>query len=241
MRKHASLSLHDSADGLTPSNFTRYVSTPARRHGLLAAFVVTATAGSLAGLSAAGASTPSAPAAHRAPAVRHLQSRDAASPHQRAARPLRLAVLLRRPQTPASSPRGAWSTPRSWVDAALHLSLQRLAEQRPPGSRHAATTTLRARLHVGRHKDGPAVEPSDGVAPATWLALRDCESADDYAADTGNGYYGAYQFSVSTWWSIGYAGLPSEAPPAVQDEAAQRLLAVQGWGAWPVCSLRIGM
>lgn len=64
-----------------------------------------------------------------------------------------------------------------------------------------------------------------GTAPvsgslATWLyALRMCESHGNYQDNTGNGYYGAYQFSLSTWHRIGYSGYPNEAPPSVQDEA----------------------
>lgn len=81
-----------------------------------------------------------------------------------------------------------------------------------------------------------------GGASGTWLALRSCESGNDYAANTGNGYFGAYQFAASTWWWIGYRGLPSQASAAVQDQAARALQARVGWGAWPVCSqlLRLG-
>ncbi len=83
----------------------------------------------------------------------------------------------------------------------------------------------------------PAVPPSGGV----WAALRQCESGGDYAIDTGNGYYGAYQFSLQTWHGLGYPGLPSDAPPAVQDQAASRLQARSGWGQWPACSRRLGL
>ena len=79
--------------------------------------------------------------------------------------------------------------------------------------------------------------PSGGV----WLELRECESGDDYAADTGNGYYGAYQFSLATWEGLGFSGLPSSASPAVQDEAAQELQARSGWGQWPACSEELGL
>jgi hypothetical protein len=72
-------------------------------------------------------------------------------------------------------------------------------------------------------------------------ALRNCESGGNYRADTGNGYYGAYQFAATTWWAIGYSGLPSQAPPQVQDQAAARLYDLSGWGAWPTCSVRIGL
>jgi len=55
---------------------------------------------------------------------------------------------------------------------------------------------------------------------SSWLSkLRDCESGGNYADDTGNGYYGAYQFSLGTWESLGLNGLPSAAAPAVQDQA----------------------
>jgi uncharacterized protein YabE (DUF348 family) len=64
-----------------------------------------------------------------------------------------------------------------------------------------------------------------GTAPVTgnlgsWLAaLRKCESGGNYQDDTGNGYYGAYQFSLGTWERLGNTGLPSSAPPSVQDQA----------------------
>lgn len=54
------------------------------------------------------------------------------------------------------------------------------------------------------------------------LKLRDCESGGNYQDDTGNGYYGAYQFSEGTWESLGYSGLPSAAAPSTQDQAIIR-------------------
>lgn len=68
-----------------------------------------------------------------------------------------------------------------------------------------------------------------------WARLRQCESHGDYTANTGNGYYGAYQFSAKTWHSLGLGGLPHEAAPADQDAAARRLLARSGWRQWPNC------
>ena len=91
----------------------------------------------------------------------------------------------------------------------------------------------------------PPVAPARVVtvsAPAgdVWAALRNCESHGNYADNTGNGYYGAYQFSAATWHSLGYGGLPSDASPAVQDQAAAQLQARSGWGQWPSCSRAIG-
>jgi hypothetical protein len=79
------------------------------------------------------------------------------------------------------------------------------------------------------------------VSPDTWAQLRMCESSGRYAVNTGNGYYGAYQFDLRTWHGLGYSGLPSDAPPAVQDEAAQKLYQQRGWQPWPACSVKLGL
>lgn len=83
--------------------------------------------------------------------------------------------------------------------------------------------------------------PSGGDLGGVWLQLRICESGNNYGENTGNGYYGAYQFALSTWESIGYSGLPSNAPPAVQDQAAEKLQAMEGWSPWPACSAELGL
>jgi hypothetical protein len=70
--------------------------------------------------------------------------------------------------------------------------------------------------------------------------LRRCESGGNYAARSRR-YSGAYQFSAATWRSLGYSGMPHEAPPHVQDEAARRLLARSGWSQWPACARKMGL
>lgn len=65
--------------------------------------------------------------------------------------------------------------------------------------------------------------------------IRNCESGGDYTTDTGNGYYGAYQFSLETWQFVGGVGLPNLAPPEEQDARALYLLTHYGPGHWPVC------
>ena len=77
-------------------------------------------------------------------------------------------------------------------------------------------------------------------SPAAFAALRQCESSDNYQDNTGNGYYGAYQFSLSTWHGLGFGGLPSNAPPSEQDLAAQ-IEQRGGWYAWPECALVLGL
>jgi hypothetical protein len=78
----------------------------------------------------------------------------------------------------------------------------------------------------------PPPQPSGDV----WAALRQCESGGNYSDNTGNGYYGAYQFSLSTWQGLGLSGLPSDASPAAQDQAAHALQVRSGWGQWPACA-----
>jgi hypothetical protein len=69
--------------------------------------------------------------------------------------------------------------------------------------------------------------------------LRACEAGGQpapYQTNTGNGFYGAYQFALSSWAAVGGHGNPAAASPLEQDYRAVRLLKLQGPGAWPVCS-----
>jgi resuscitation-promoting factor RpfB len=103
---------------------------------------------------------------------------------------------------------------------------------------------VEARVHaaaVAAAVRAPVPPPPATAAGDPWASLRQCESDDNYGDDTGNGYYGAYQFTVGTWRSLGFGGLPSEAPPAQQDQAAQELQARRGWGQWPSCAARLGL
>lgn len=82
---------------------------------------------------------------------------------------------------------------------------------------------------------------SGGTLSSDLSALRQCESSGNYATDTGNGFYGAYQFNLATWQSLGYAGYPSQAAPATQDAAAAALEQQRGWEPWPACSAVLGL
>ena len=66
----------------------------------------------------------------------------------------------------------------------------------------------------------------------TWYRLRMCESSDNYRTNTGNGHYGAYQFDLSTWRSVGGSGYPNLAPKAEQDARALILYRERGWQPW---------
>jgi peptidoglycan hydrolase-like protein with peptidoglycan-binding domain len=90
--------------------------------------------------------------------------------------------------------------------------------------------------------DAAMLASSASAATDSDLAkLRACESGGNYATNTGNGYYGAYQFALATWRSLGYSGRPDQASPATQDAAVRKLQARSGWGQWPACSRRYGL
>ena len=72
-----------------------------------------------------------------------------------------------------------------------------------------------------------------------WAALRQCESGGNYRAINPAGYYGAYQFDLGTWQSVGGSGRPDLASPAEQDMRAQLLFNSRGWQPWE-CAYILG-
>ncbi|MFJ8040317.1 transglycosylase family protein [Kitasatospora sp. NPDC096147] len=89
-----------------------------------------------------------------------------------------------------------------------------------------------------------ATGQASAASVATWDKVADCESGGNWSINTGNGYYGGLQFSSSTW--VGYGGI-AYAPQAhlatkqQQILIAEKVLAAQGPGAWPVCSVKAGL
>jgi hypothetical protein len=81
---------------------------------------------------------------------------------------------------------------------------------------------------------GHAAAATDGE----WDRVAGCESGGNWAINTGNGYQGGLQFSPSTWSGHGggeYAPAANLATKDQQIAVAERVLASQGRGAWPVC------
>jgi peptidoglycan hydrolase-like protein with peptidoglycan-binding domain len=73
-----------------------------------------------------------------------------------------------------------------------------------------------------------------------WLRLRQCESSNNYSINTGNGHYGAYQFDLATWRSVGGTGYPSSASVGEQDARALILYRERGWQPWQ-CATILGL
>ena len=102
----------------------------------------------------------------------------------------------------------------------------------------AATVAATTALVAGSVSPATA---HDRSFPTMLRELRQCESGDNYRINTGNGYYGAYQFNLSTWRGVGGSGYPHQNPPHVQDEMATRLYEQRGWQPWPSCSRSRGL
>ncbi len=79
------------------------------------------------------------------------------------------------------------------------------------------------------------------VTGDAWYHLRVCESGNNYARNSGNGYFGAYQYNLSTWGHYGGYARPDLAPPAVQDAKAKLTQAARGWRPWPACARKLGL
>ncbi len=82
--------------------------------------------------------------------------------------------------------------------------------------------------------------PASAATTGQWDAVTQCESGGNYAINTGNGFYGALQFTLSTWAAYGGTGAPQNASKSAQIAVAERVLAGQGKGAWPVCGTGLG-
>lgn len=82
-----------------------------------------------------------------------------------------------------------------------------------------------------------AASASADPSAHTWYRLRVCESGDNYRTNTGNDHYGAYQFDLATWHSVGGHGYPNHASNAEQDARALILYRERGWQPWQCASI----
>lgn len=87
-------------------------------------------------------------------------------------------------------------------------------------------------------------DTASAASSSTWDRLAGCESGGNWATNTGNSFYGGLQFTLSTWTGFGggqYADRADHATRSQQIAVANRVLAQQGWGAWPACSSKLGL
>ena len=143
----------------------------------------------------------------------------------------------------------AWNHQNLWapLDAGWTLQI-------PPSGWHAAaggssastapTSSYAPVTNWSSTTSQTAAEPvvaSYSYSPSgIWSCIARLESGGNPAESTGNGYYGLYQFALSTWEAAGGVGNPAAASAAEQTAVAQRVQQMQGWGAWPVTSRACG-
>ncbi|MFI9648932.1 transglycosylase family protein [Streptomyces sp. NPDC052040] len=83
-----------------------------------------------------------------------------------------------------------------------------------------------------------AAGSASAATSSQWDAVAQCESGGNWSINTGNGFYGGLQFTNSTWAAYGgsaYAARADLASKSEQISVAEKVLAGQGKGAWPVC------
>jgi resuscitation-promoting factor RpfA len=141
----------------------------------------------------------------------------------------------------SADPAGAAQNSPAVVKGRPHRSVRPVSKT----ARRTYRSTRRYRVRASRRAIRPRVARTVRAQAVptgdVWARLRQCESGGNYRISTGNGFYGAYQFHPRTWRGLGFPGLPHQAPPEMQDEAARKLQARSGWGQWPACSRRLGL
>jgi hypothetical protein len=106
----------------------------------------------------------------------------------------------------------------------------------------AAAQAQKAAQEAAEQAERAAAAATPAVTgEAAFQQLTYCEAGGDYTRNAGNGYYGAYQYSLSTWNDYDGFARPDLAPASVQDAKAQADVARRGWSAWPACARKLGL
>lgn len=122
----------------------------------------------------------------------------------------------------------------------------------PAPSDQPLTSDTRAGADAAGASPAATAMPSVSTTPAppgtpsrpslrTWQRLAACESSSNWGINSGNGFYGGLQFTLDSWRLVGGSGYPHKHPALEQIRRAERLLDLQGWVAWPVCSAKLGL
>jgi Transglycosylase-like domain len=140
-------------------------------------------------------------------------------------------VIMRTTTTAALATAGAALALPAPAFARSHTTDERAILRAPVNAKaqmHAARRMHRTEARIRARRRPPRT-------PAYLAAIAACESGGNPATNTGNGFYGKYQFDLQTWASVGGSGLPSNAGEAEQDRRAATLYARAGATPWPVC------
>ncbi len=125
-------------------------------------------------------------------------------------------------------------TPNFDIEVVAPLKAKQAAEE----------AAAQAKIAQARAKAAVAATPKvafNGDLDSAFALIRQCEAGNVYTRNSGNGYYGAYQYNLGTWANYGGYARPDLAPPAVQDAKARETQAARGWGPWPACARKLGL
>ena len=139
---------------------------------------------------------------------------------------------------------GETETVRSGSDGARDVTYRltyrngELVQDQGPEAEPRAQPDRRDRQ--GRHQGSSRRLRRPATPSGTQLAQ--CESGGNWAANTGNGYYGGLQFYLGTWQSYGGPGMPHQQSRETQIAIAEKVRAATGgYGSWPACSQSLGL
>jgi uncharacterized protein YabE (DUF348 family) len=110
-------------------------------------------------------------------------------------------------------------------------------------SQKVVTAPVNEVVLIGTKEPPPeSPSPDADVDGGVWDRLAQCESGGNWAANTGNGYYGGLQFSLGTWRAFGGSGYPNENSKAEQIRIAEKVHSNRGgYGDWPACAASLGL
>jgi LysM repeat protein len=92
-----------------------------------------------------------------------------------------------------------------------------------------------------RYRSSSSRSSGSVAGGGVWDRLAQCESGGNWSINTGNGFFGGLQFTQSSWSAAGGSGSPQNASRSEQIRVASHLQQMQGWGAWPTCSRKVGL
>jgi hypothetical protein len=150
-----------------------------------------------------------------------------------------------------------WQAEAAMTDAvAAHMRAQAEAEQAAMAAAEAQAAAeaeyynaIAANMQAQAAAAAPAAAPAAAASTenyasgdaSAWansgksMSVKNCESGNNYSTNTGNGYYGAWQFDLPSWLANGggaYAPRPDLAPAWAQDQVAYNYYQAAGWGPW---------
>jgi len=157
---------------------------------------------------------------------------------------LTVASQMREAQTELAQERltrKAWRLARRLADhkdeGFSPVNYRRRVGDDPPARIARRIRSLRADIKRQQRRERRRAKAHRRAATAspTLEAIAACESGGNPATDTGNGFYGKFQFTLQTWASVGGSGNPADASEAEQNQRAALLYAREGASPWPVC------